>query len=298
MMGWRDSGWKRRADLAAGLVLGGIFILATVGKALDPILFVQTIRNEGLEILLSANQIALLTLAAEAALGVGLLAGIRALWLLIPTSALVGFFLFLTGRVYWEVSTGARADDGACGCFGVLFERTAAQAFWQDLFLLTVPLAVLWWAGRWRRSEGFPFYRTAAMALGAAATVVLTIQLVGMPPDVSRLDSAQAGLLHAGPPMSLWEAEAPLQTAVFESGRELQLFVVSPELENPVVLDLGRGRLFRLEGAAVEELEDGSARLLGNPVWTDAGEFEMEADGIRFEIDGRLLQLKSADPAP
>lgn len=295
-MNWRDAKWKIRGDLAAGVALGAVFILATVGKALDPILFVQTIRNEGLEILLSANQIALLTLAAEAALGVGLLAGIRALWLLVPASALCGFFLFLTGRTYWEVSTGARADDGACGCFGVLFERTAAQAFWQDLFLLTVPLAILWWAGRWRSSGEFPFYRAAAMALSGAAAVVLTIQLVGMPPDVSRLEAGQAGQLHAGPPMSLWEAETPLTASVFESGRELLLYVVSPELENPVVLDLGSGRLFRLEGAAIEESGDGTAILQGKAVRTDAGGFEMEADGIRFEIDGRRLQLKSAEP--
>ena len=87
---------RRVLSLIGAIFLGGILVIATFGKVLDPILLVQEIRNEGLDIVLSANSVTLIALALEMGLGMALLLGMRNLIVLIPSSLLVAFFLFLT----------------------------------------------------------------------------------------------------------------------------------------------------------------------------------------------------------
>ena len=148
--------WKEYAGTAGAVLLGMVFLVATYSKAWNPDdfgAFVDQIRQEELDFLFTAVQVALIALALEAGLGTALLLGVRHLAVLLPTAVLVVFFLFLTGRNYWLVSQGLR-EPGSCGCFGSLIERTPAEAFWQDL-LLMVPLTLLcFW--RRRKSAGHP----------------------------------------------------------------------------------------------------------------------------------------------
>ncbi|HVG06519.1 MAG TPA: MauE/DoxX family redox-associated membrane protein [Thermoanaerobaculia bacterium] len=154
---------------AAGVFLGAVLLVAVWAKALDPAAFAEQIRIEGLDVLLSAQAVALIALILEAGLGLALVLGIRKLWVLVPAAVLVAFFVLLTGRAWWMSAHGLREAE-SCGCFGNLVQRTPAQAFWQDLLLL-VPALLLSFVGR-KRSSGFPRVRTA---LAAAATIAVAV---------------------------------------------------------------------------------------------------------------------------
>lgn len=164
------------------MVLGGVFLVATWAKALDPDAFAAQIRTEGLEIGLPAATLAVIVLALEAGLGVALVANIRRLWVLVPTALLVLFFLFLTGRNYYRAENGLLPESTSCGCFGNLVDRTPAEAFWWDLGLLGVPL-LLCFVGRPRRVRQVPLVRTALAVAAAAGAVAFTVRAPELPLD-------------------------------------------------------------------------------------------------------------------
>ncbi len=141
--------WKKGLGLSGGIFLGAVLLVAAWAKLLDPIAFAEQIRLEGLDFLLPAAAVAFLALALEVGLGSALLLGVRRLWVLVATSGLVVFFLWLTGRNYWLTSQGLREEGESCGCFGNLVERTPAEAFTQDLLLLVPPLILAFLAWQW-----------------------------------------------------------------------------------------------------------------------------------------------------
>ncbi|HWN40619.1 MAG TPA: DoxX family protein [Thermoanaerobaculia bacterium] len=165
---------------AAGIFLGAVLLVAVWAKALDPASFAEQIRVEGLDVLLSAQAVALTALILEAGLGLALVLGIRRLWVLVPAAVLVAFFVFLTGRAWWMSAHGLREAE-SCGCFGNLVQRTPAQAFWQDLLLL-VPALLLSFVGR-ERSSGFPRLRTALVAAATVAVAVFAWKAPELPLD-------------------------------------------------------------------------------------------------------------------
>lgn len=164
----------------AGVFLGAVLLVAVWAKALDPAAFAEQIRIEALDVLLSAQTIALIALALEAGLGLALVMGVRHLWVLLPASLLVAFFVFLTGRAWWMSAHGLREAE-ACGCFGNLVQRTPAEAFWQDLLLL-VPALLLAFLGR-ERSVRFPAIRVAVIALSTAAVALFAWKAPDLPLD-------------------------------------------------------------------------------------------------------------------
>lgn len=193
---------RRVLGYAGGAFLGAVFLVAVWAKVLDPAAFAQTIRAEGLDRLLPASAVAVIALALEAGLGVALVLGLRRRWILLPTLALVLFFVFLTGRTYWRSLHGELPADAGCGCFGNLVQRTPAQAFWQDL-LLMVPALLLAFVGRFRgetRNAAAP-WRSALVALATVATVLLAWRAPSLPLDdwATRLrPGAEAGSFCAG----------------------------------------------------------------------------------------------------
>ena len=134
--------WLRVLGTVAGMFLGGVLVFALYAKLLDPEAFVQQVVAEELDFLLPASWVAGIALALEAVLGFALLFDLRRLRVLIPTAGLVAFFMFLVSRTYYRYSTGQYEDTGSCGCFGNIIERTPAEAFWQDIFLLVPPLVL------------------------------------------------------------------------------------------------------------------------------------------------------------
>jgi len=169
------------AGYLGGALLGAVLLVAVWAKAIDPNAFVEQIRAEGLEILLPARAIALLALALEAALGVALLANLRRLPVLVTATALVVFFLFLTGRNWYRTEQGLVEPGSACGCFGNLVERTPKQAFLGDLLLL-VPGLALAWVGRPGAARGLG-WRAGATALAAGGSALFAWQAPGLPLD-------------------------------------------------------------------------------------------------------------------
>ena len=175
-------GWRRLVGHLGGAFLGGVLLVAAFTKAIHPIAFTEQIQAEGLDFLLPAGVVTMIALALEAGLGSALLLGVRRLWTLLPTAGLVVFFLFLTGRTYWRDLNGIVADEGhGCGCFGNLVERTPAEAFWQDLFLM-VPALLLAFIG-WRLTQRRPWLRMAAVTLFTMGTLVLAFKAPELPLD-------------------------------------------------------------------------------------------------------------------
>ena len=165
-----------------GCVLGGILLVAVWGKALDPAAFAEQIHADGLDRLVPAGALALLALALEAGIGLALLLGVRRLWVLVPASLLTAFFLLLNGRAYWLAAHGQAGAGASCGCFGNLVQRTPAEAFWQDLALLALPLALAF-AGRDRDRPRVPPVRTALVALFAVGVPVFAWRAPELPLD-------------------------------------------------------------------------------------------------------------------
>jgi hypothetical protein len=159
-----------------------VLLVAAYAKLLDPLAFIEQIRLEGLDFLDSAEIVGYAVLGLEAGLGLALVFGLRRLWVLIPTTLLVGFFLFLTGRTYWLESQGLLEKGSSCGCFGNLVQRTPEEALWQDLVLLGIPL-LLAWVGRSPDSQVFPPMRTFLVVMATAAAVVFATLAPGLPLD-------------------------------------------------------------------------------------------------------------------
>lgn len=134
--------WRRILGTLGGFVLGAVLLVGAWSKMLDPLAFADQIRTEGLDFWLPAGAVVFVALFLEIGLGTALVLGIRRTFVLLPAAGLVTFFLFLTGRAYWRFAHGILDETSGCGCFGNLFDRTPAEAFWQDVALL-VPALLL-----------------------------------------------------------------------------------------------------------------------------------------------------------
>jgi uncharacterized membrane protein YphA (DoxX/SURF4 family) len=175
--------WTWWVGTLAAFVLGAVLLVAVYAKALDPAGFAEQIRTEGLFAgLIPASVAALIALGIEAALGLALVLNVRRLWVLVPATLLVAFFIFLTARTYWRSEHGTLPVAANCGCFGNLVERTPAEAFWQDLVLLVPPL-LLSFVGRAKGTRPAPRLRMAAVALGTAGAVAFATQAPRLPLD-------------------------------------------------------------------------------------------------------------------
>lgn len=182
--GWRERlPWGYTGPVLGtlgALVLGGVLLFSAWAKALDPLGFARQIETEGLDFLFSARAVAFLALALEIALGAALVLGMRRLWVLVPAALLVAFFLFLTGRAYWDFAHGIVREDESCGCFGNLVERTPAEAFWQDVFLLVPGLALAFLG---RTGKAFPRVRFAVVAALTLVGVAFAVKSPDLPLD-------------------------------------------------------------------------------------------------------------------
>ena len=174
--------WKNSLGFAGGCFLGAVLLVAAWAKMLHPPSFVEQIRLEGLDFLLSATAVAFIAIALEVGLGTALVLGVRRPWVLAASGLLVTFFLWLTGRNYWLTARGLRDEGSSCGCFGSLLERTPAEAFWQDLFLLVPPLLLACLAWRWGSSRWLGA-RLAAVGLLTLAALGVTWKSPQLPLD-------------------------------------------------------------------------------------------------------------------
>lgn len=282
------AGWRRVLGIIGGVVLGAVFLVAAWAKALDPQTFAGQITLEGLDFLLPAAAVALIALALEVFLGGALLLGVRRWWILWPTSALVAFFLFLTGRSYWRSAHGAAPDDAGCGCFGNLVERTPAEAFWQDL-LLMVPALLLAFLGREAGKGSVPKLRLPRLRLAWIGAATLAVVLLAWKAPELPLDNLATRLKPGIDPMAICAGSAEDDTRVCMDG-------ILPEIaegEHLVVMaELEDGPL----GDHVEALNEYHWAGSGPTLWVLTAATSEQVFGFRFSR-GPSFELREAPAA-
>ncbi len=277
------------------MLLGMVFLVATYGKGWNPDdfgAFIDQIRQEELDFLFTAVQMALIALALQAGLGTALLLGTRHLVVLLPTAALVIFLVFLDGRNYWLVSQGLR-EPGSCGCFGSLIERTPAEAFWQNL-LLMAPLTLLcFW--RRRKAEGIP-RRRLALALVAALGASLWAYRIT---DIEFIEAAhrlgalgETSRFVASSSYSLTIDGQPEEGArVFESEGASGFLIQVPGLDGPLLMDLQSSTVRRIDPASVRTVPGEALELRDSPRKGEETPYSPGAGGVRFELGGKTFIL-------
>lgn len=229
------AGWRRAVGILGAMVLGAVLLFAAGAKALDPAAFAESITVQGLDFALSATALALAVLALEAGLGTALVLAVRRLWVLVPAALLVVGFLAITAREWYLVSHGLRDPAASCGCFGNLVDRTPAEAFWQDLLLLGVPLALAFVGRRGGAGRRFPPVRTALAVVAAAAVAGFAWKAPELPLDdlATRLAPGVAiDTLCAG--QGNQRVCLPTVVPELEQGRHL---VVIADLDAPALTD-------------------------------------------------------------
>jgi uncharacterized membrane protein YphA (DoxX/SURF4 family) len=174
------SRWQRSLGRLGATVLGVVLLAGGWIKAADPQALTEQIRVEQLDSFVSADVAVYFALGLEIGLGTALVLGVRRLWILLPTTLLVAFFLFLTGRGYWNAARGVVDEAASCGCFVNLVDRSPAEAFWQDLLLL-VPALALAFLG-WDRGR-LPAGRTAFVGVFTLAGLLFSWKAPGLPLD-------------------------------------------------------------------------------------------------------------------
>lgn len=173
--------WRRGLAIAGAVVLGGIFLLAAWSKLLDPVAFAEVIRDEGLDLFVSATTVAQLAIGLEVGLGLALLLGVRTRTVLAVTTGLVAFFLFLTGRAFVYERMGWATASESCGCFGHLVQRTPTEAFVQDVLMLGPTLVLAWLAPT--AGTPAPLRRILGALVATAGAVVFAVAAPNLPLD-------------------------------------------------------------------------------------------------------------------
>ncbi len=283
-------------DLGA-VVLGAVLLVAAAAKAWEPGAFLEQVRLEGLDFLLPGAVVVVLALALEVGLGVALLLAGRHALTLIPSALLVVFFLFLTGRNYWLVARGERDPEAACGCFGSLVERTAAAAFWQDLFLLIPPLMVAFIG--WRRQR-LPRFRLAAGLVAALLMAGFTassqeLHFAAVANEIASLETDRSFHLSTGYQLRVGDRSAP-GARIYQSEGSVELLVIGGQLP-PLLIDPVSERYFFLEETAVRQEAD-RMRISDGEERRDGGSFSIESGGIVFTIEGKEYLLRPTDSGP
>lgn len=277
------------------MLLGVVFLVATYGKGWNPDdfgAFIDQIRQEELDFLFTAVQVALIALALQAGLGTALLLGSRHLVVLLPTAAMVIFLVFLDGRNYWLVSQGLR-EPGSCGCFGSLIERTAAEAFWQNL-LLMVPLTLLcFW--RRRKSEGFP-RRRLALALIAALGVSFwayrsaDIEFIEAAHRLGALGETSRFVASSSYSLTI-DGQVDEQARIYESEGASGFLIQAPGLDGPLLMDLRNSTVRRIDPGLVRTVSGEALELMESPRKGEETPFSPGAGGVRFELGGKTYTL-------
>ena len=292
--------WKPLLGTAGAIFLGLVLLVATWAKGLEPGAFAEQIRLEELDFLFSARTVTLLALALEAGLGTVLLLGLRRSWILIPTTLLVTFFVFLTGRNYWLVMNGLRDPDAACGCFGSLLERTAGEAFSQDLLLLVPPLLLAFW-GRRSGRQVFPWRRLAAAFLAMSGVVFWAgtntgLQMVDIAAEIGEeIEETDVELFLPTPEYLLViEDQVVPEASIYHCEESVSFLVVNPQVSHSILLRIKSQTVETIASDGVAPQADGAITVPSEGVFIPQGKFQVGPEGIAFRVEGVELRLRSS----
>ena len=289
--------WKSILGSLGARFLGLVFLVAAWAKTVEPGAFAEQIRLEQLDILFSVRTVTLIALALEVGLGTILILGIRRLWVLFPVTLLTSFFLFLTGRNYWLVMNGLRDEDAACGCFGSLIERTPAEAFWQDLFLLLVPLGLAY-IGRQASSRGFPWRRLLVAGFMVIGVIVYVggnsdLQFVEIAAEIANKSGGEERFVKTDDYLLVLEGSDVPEAEIYQS-QSVTFLVLSPQLPAAVVLKPRTTSVETIAGESIFRGDDGSIMLSSDAVFHPEGQFEVGGEGISFTVQGTQVRLRNS----
>jgi len=136
---WMDREWPRRLALAARLVLGGVFIYASLDKILHPAAFAQAVFNYQILPAQLVNLMALVLPWVELIIGLLLLSGI---WL---PGAVLGVNLLMVIFLSALVFNTARGLNISCGCFST-GTTSSGLSWWvvlRDVFFFALSAYLL-----------------------------------------------------------------------------------------------------------------------------------------------------------
>ncbi|MBI4446639.1 MAG: hypothetical protein HY645_12115 [Acidobacteria bacterium] len=299
----RPERWKRIAGTSGGVFLGAILLTAAIAKAVSPGAFAEQIQREGLDFLFPASVGVLIALALETALGLLLVLGLRRPAVLIPASALVAFFVFLTARNFYLVQLGLRDPTADCGCFGELWKRTPGEAFWQDLLILVPPLLLAFYA-RPRPHGNLLAWRTFVASLSAA--VIAGFAWVN--PDLRFVQAAQeiaasqveTGFSRTYDYVLVVDGQRQASEAVYQSQNPPAFLILTPTLSRPVLVEPRTGLARILSPEQVVRKAGDRVEVTGEIPETSV-KFRLQQNGIAFSLSGHEFLLRdrtTADPEP
>ena len=132
---------NRPVELVFRLVLGGLFVATGISKAMEPILFLEAIRNYRI---LGDPWAAWTALCLP---WLEIFAGIALIFRILYSGALliiIGSLFVFMGAV---LSLIVRGIDASCGCYGKLAEasHTSTIILQVSLLMIALALAFLWW---------------------------------------------------------------------------------------------------------------------------------------------------------
>ena len=286
--------WKSIVPSLGSCFLGSLLLVAAWAKAVEPGAFVEQVQLEGLDFLFSSKTVALSALALETGLGMALLTGLRQLWILIPSTTLISFFLFLTARNYWLVREGIRDENSSCGCFGNLLERTPGEALWQDLFLLLPPLLLAFY-NRKSISKSFPGMRLLFSAILAIGVVMFAaknpdLHFIKIASEIGASETKKH--FYRTENYRLFnDEEEILEAKIYESKTSTTILILIPQTSNLILLE-PRTRLFQtLSREHIVKSDGGTLILTPELVPQKQGQFEMHVDGIIFSVKNLHFRL-------
>lgn len=281
---------KQFLGFLAAFFLGGVLLFAAYAKLIEPASFLEQVHLEGLDFLLPAASVALIAILLETSLGVALLLGLLNRWVIYGTSALSVFFIYLTGHNYWLVSQGLRDPSTSCGCFGSLIERTPQEAFWQDLFLLGIPLLIIFWCRpKWNR-----FNRLRSL-VSIATGLVAVILMVRSPGFTTAADAIRFGQdvadhsFYAHKVDIFVDGEGDESAKVYFSEARASFLIQSQRFVELIVLDLKKKEFQAFSTSSVRSYGENNMDLVEKPEPLFVGSFTMGAGGVSFSL--RSLQV-------
>lgn len=281
---------KQFVGFLAAFLLGGVLLFAAYAKLIEPGIFLEQVHLEGLDFVLPAASVALVAILLETSLGVALLLGLLNRWVIYGTSALSAFFIYLTGHNYWLVSQGLRDPSTSCGCFGSLVERTPQEAFWQDLFLLGVPLLVIFWSRpNWDR-----FTRLRSL-VSIATGLVAVILMVRSPGFTTAADAIRFGQNVADHSFYTHKAdifvagEGDESAKVYFSEARASFLIQSQRFVELIVLDLRKKEFQAFSTSSIRSYGENNIDLAEKAEPLFVGSFTMGAGGVNFSL--RSLQI-------
>jgi len=167
--------WRYLTARIIEIAIGMVFLVAGALKAWEPLDFIRLIGDHQILTALPVIRVtAWVLILFEIALGTALIIGYRRRWSVpLGILALLGFL----GVLGWAWYSGSTAD---CGCFGSWVKRTPAQAFTEDLIMLTATCFALW----------LHRHETTGLSRWRPATVVLAT-LIGFSVTVYASNSAR-----------------------------------------------------------------------------------------------------------